>query len=257
MRIPFFSSKPKYKDTQALINVCPFEVDNPIMVHEWNDLTFIHYEFEPYEIQRLLPDGLKVELIDDKAWVSLVPFKMHIEFPIIGKIPHLGNFPETNVRTYVTGPDGTRGIWFFSLDASRLSAVIAARVAYRLPYFWAKMHVTKFENSIAYESKRIDFFSRRKMSKTLVTIGEKYEDDELQNIHHLLSAQWKLFSYQFGAVYEAHAEHEPWQLFKAELQSIDDELITACGLPKPAYAPIVQYSPGVRVNISMPRKSIN
>ena len=55
------------------------------------------------------------------AWVGLVPFRMAGIAPRgLGKIPYLGTFPETNVRTYVVGPDGVPGVWFDSLDASRL-----------------------------------------------------------------------------------------------------------------------------------------
>jgi pimeloyl-ACP methyl ester carboxylesterase len=35
-------------------------------------------------------------------------------------------FPETDVRTYVVGPDGREGLWFFSLDAARLEPVLVA-----------------------------------------------------------------------------------------------------------------------------------
>lgn len=50
--------------------------------------------------------------------------------------PWFGRFCETNVRTYVTDSQGRHGVWFFSLDAARLPAVVTARVGYRLPYFW-------------------------------------------------------------------------------------------------------------------------
>ena len=50
-------------------------------------------------------------------------------------LPWLLEFPETNVRTYAVGPSGERGVWFFSLDASRLAAVVTARATYRVPYF--------------------------------------------------------------------------------------------------------------------------
>jgi hypothetical protein len=45
----------------------------------------------------------------------------------------VSNFCETNVRTYVRDRAGRSGIWFFSLDASRLGAVVTARATpYRL-----------------------------------------------------------------------------------------------------------------------------
>src|SRR5207245_11258618 len=44
-------------------------------------------------------------------------------------------FLKTNLRTYVRAADGEAGIYFFSLDASSLLAVSAARLLYGLPYF--------------------------------------------------------------------------------------------------------------------------
>ena len=39
-------------------------------------------------------------------------------------VPWLSAFPELNVRTYVSPRDGKRGVYFFSLDAARLLAVL-------------------------------------------------------------------------------------------------------------------------------------
>jgi uncharacterized protein len=59
------------------------------------------------------------------------------------------------VRTYVN-LDGKPGIYFFSLDAARRAAVIAARRAYRLPYFHARMRARRAGPWVEYESERID-----------------------------------------------------------------------------------------------------
>lgn len=59
-----------------------------------------------------------------------------------------------NVRTYVTGPDGERGIWFFTLEADRLAAVLGARLMYGLPYRWAAMRVLPERDRVTYSSER-------------------------------------------------------------------------------------------------------
>ena len=83
------------------------------------------------------PTGLTVETLDGGAWVGLVPFFLRVGLPGVPSVPWLSRFAETNVRTYVRSADGARGIWFFSLDAARLGAVVVARSTYRLPYFWS------------------------------------------------------------------------------------------------------------------------
>ena len=137
----------------------------------WEQLTFVHWAYDPAEVQRHLPAGLTVQTFDDRAWISLVPFVMRVQFPLVGVVPWLSVFPETNVRTYVTAADGTEGIWFFSLDASRLAAVLAARAGYRLPYMWSKMSVEVGDDRAEYRCARRWPGPRGALSDVSVSIG--------------------------------------------------------------------------------------
>src|SRR5262245_51240632 len=96
---------------------CPHTIERPAMIHRWDLLTFLHWRFPAEAVQRLLPPGLSVETFDGDAWIGLVPFQMEVRAARGGTAPWLGRFCETNVRTYVVAPDGSRGVWFFSLDA--------------------------------------------------------------------------------------------------------------------------------------------
>src|SRR5207244_3422550 len=58
---------------------------------------------------------------------------------------------------YVRDERGRSGIWFLSLDAARLPAVLAARATYRLPYFWSDM-------AVRVDDRRIDYRCRRRGS---------------------------------------------------------------------------------------------
>ncbi|MFC6022858.1 DUF2071 domain-containing protein [Plantactinospora solaniradicis] len=49
----------------------------------------------------------------------------------------------------------------------------------------------------------------------------------------------------------AEAEHAPWPLHRAELVRLDQDLVTAVGLPAPTGAPLVHASPGVPVRIGL------
>ena len=110
-----------------------------IMTQRWNDLLFLHYALAPELIRPLVPDVLTLDTYQQRAWVSVTPFWInHLRPPGIPSLPWLSHFAEINVRTYVTR-DGKPGVYFFSLDASHLSAVWGARVFYRLPYWQAAM----------------------------------------------------------------------------------------------------------------------
>jgi uncharacterized protein len=222
----------------------------------WERLTFVHWAYDAAEVNRLLPPGLTAQTFDGQAWVSLVPFVMRVRFPVIGSVPWLSTFPETNVRTYVTADDGTEGIWFFSLDASRLAAVAAARAAYRLPYMWSRMSVasslTEPGGTISYSCTRRFPGPRGATSDVVVRIGAVLADDELDERDHFLSARWRLYSRMFGRTWGARALHQRWPLQRATLERYDDALITAAGFTEPRGEPIVQYSPGVDVAVSVP-----
>src|SRR5512142_728880 len=107
-----------------------------VMRQSWNDVSFLHWRYEPEAVRPLVPRGLELDVFDGSAWVGLVPFHITgLTAPAASSIPYLSNFPETNVRTYATDRTGKAGVWFFSLDAARLLAVIGARAGYALPYF--------------------------------------------------------------------------------------------------------------------------
>ena len=109
----------------------------------WEDLTMLHWRYEPEEVQRLLPDGLTVETFDQSAWVGLIPFQMRVDVPFAPTMASILHFPETNVRTYVVGKSGEPGVYFWSLEASSLPAVVVARNTYQVPYFWADMSIER------------------------------------------------------------------------------------------------------------------
>ena len=78
---------------------CPFEVRQPVMFHRWHRLTFLHWSYDVDRVQALLPDGLRVETFDGRAWVGLVPFFMKVRLRGLPNLPSLFNFPETTFAT--------------------------------------------------------------------------------------------------------------------------------------------------------------
>jgi uncharacterized protein YqjF (DUF2071 family) len=234
--------------------VCDTPVNRAAMVHGWDELTFLHWRFEPAAVQRLLPPGLTVETYDGSAWVGLVPFFLRVGLPHVPSVPWFSRFAETNVRTYVTSDDGARGIWFFSLDAARLGAVVVARVTYRLPYFWSKMSIERSGSTISYQCRRRWPGPRRARSDVIVDIGAPFRPGELTELDHFLTARWALFSAPRPGLRHATACHEPWPLLRATPVHVDDELITAAGLPAPMGEPLVHYSSTVEVRIGWPSK---
>lgn len=233
---------------------CPVEVARASMIHRWDQLTFLHWSFDPDVVQALLPPGLVVDTIDDRAWVGLVPFLMEVRPPRAPAMPWLSHFCETNVRTYATAPDGSRGVWFLSLDAARLAAVATARTAYRLPYFWSSMSLERADDTFKYVCRRRWPGPKGASSRIRVRVGDQYKPHELGDLDHFLTARWRLYSHRPGGLRSALAQHDPWPLHRVEVLELDDHLLGAAALPKPTTSPICHWSPGVEVRIGLPHK---
>jgi len=150
-------------------------------LHHWAWPSFLHWRYRPADVQALLPRGLRVETFDGSAWVSLVPFRMRVRFPGAGSVLGVSTFPETNVRTYVVGPDGGTGIWFFSLEAARIVPVLVARAGLRLPYMWARMAIERSGDAIHYASRRTWPGPAGARADVQVGIGEPIAVEELDD----------------------------------------------------------------------------
>ncbi|MCU1376172.1 MAG: hypothetical protein JWO68_3458 [Actinomycetia bacterium] len=233
---------------------CDVLVGRAAMVHWWDELTFLHWRYEPEAVQRLLPDGLTVETFDGSAWVGLVPFFLKVGLPGVPSAPWASRFAETNVRTYVRGRDGETGIWFFSLDAARLGAVVVARATYRLPYFWSKMAVERTGSTISYSCRRRWPGPRGAVSEAVIDVGEPFRPDELGELDHYLTARWALFSAPRSGLRHARAFHDPWPLQRGRVLDLHDELVPAAGLPAPEEEPLMHHSRSVEVRIGWPAR---
>ncbi len=227
------------------------------MLQGWYDLTSIHWSYDADVVQRLLPDGFTVDTFDGTAWIGLIPFDMRrIRLPF-GPGGGLAagtwsTFPETNVRTYIVDRAGRRGVWFCSLDVTRLVPTLVARVAYGLPYCWARMEIERPGQGVfRYTSSRR--WPRSNVgAHTALTVRTGERIDEPTELQLFLSARWALGSTFLGRRLWARVDHPEWLLHHATVEGLDESLLAAAGLPTPGGEPVVLWSPGVEVRIGRP-----
>lgn len=106
----------------------------------WDNLLFLHWEWDPGDLRMRLPPGLLLDTFDGRSYLGVVPFRMRRVRPaFFPPSPWLSNFEELNVRTYVIGPDGSPGVWFFSLACNQPLAVEVAKAFFHLNYRHAVM----------------------------------------------------------------------------------------------------------------------
>lgn len=230
----------------------PHRIPFATMRQTWRDLTFLHWPYDPVLVRPLVPRPLELDLHDGAAWIGLVPFLITgLTLPHAPAVPWLSHFPETNVRTYVADEAGRRGVWFFSLDAARLAAVLGARAAYALPYFWARMRVDADPQSVRYTSERIA--GPRAASSIEIQPGEGVAEPTAFEV--FLTARFRLFARRGRRILRTDIEHPPWPLQRAKVASLHETLVRAAGLPDPLGPPLAHFAPQIDVRVAGPVKS--
>jgi uncharacterized protein YqjF (DUF2071 family) len=235
---------------EPAMDIQPPRVAHPVMYHQWNRITFLHWRYPPVVVQSFLPAGLTAETCDGTAWIGLTPFLMEgVRPPGVPALPWLSRFGEVNVRTYVRDTRGRPGIWFLSLDAARLPAVLGARAGYWLPYFWSGIRVAADGDRISYRCRRRGTAGAR--CDVEVRLESPLAGTERDELADFLTARYRLYTVIAGRLAAAEAEHPPWPLRQATVLSLNQNLLTAAGLPAPAGDPLAHASPGVPVRIGM------
>src|SRR5881296_4376481 len=118
---------------------------SPVMYQNWGNLLFLHWPIDPTSIRPLIPEELEIDTSDGKAWLGITPFAMTgVRFVALPPVPGLESFLELNVRTYVHFK-GMPGIWFFSLDASKLIRFWPPGSSLRCPTFARKWVLRRTE----------------------------------------------------------------------------------------------------------------
>jgi uncharacterized protein len=236
----------------------PVHVERPTMLQRWEDLSFVNWAFDPDDVRRHLPTGLEPDTFGGAAWVGLIPFRLRIRRPGFPYLPWASSFPETNLRTYVIGPDGRAGIWFLSLDAGRLGAVALARVSYRLPYVWAHTRMRRRADNVRYWGERRWPTSPAAHYDLTLDVGAPIE--ATRGLDRFLSSRWHLYSpgrMRLPAtsvdLVRTTVEHRRWPLRAARVVHMEETLLAAAGLPTPREGAVAMFSPGVTARFEQRR----
>jgi uncharacterized protein YqjF (DUF2071 family) len=231
-----------------------------VMRQNWWDLLFLHWAVPESSLRPLIPDGLRVDTFEGRAYVGLVPFGMSGVRPVfLPPIPGLSRFLEVNVRTYVRRDGGDPGVWFFSLDAANRVAVAVARHLFHLPYHYARMHLERRLDRDGPSGTAITYTSRR-VGPVPAGCAIQYTptgtpgEAEPGTLEHFLIERYVLYARRRAILYTGRVYHRPYGIQSAEVSSLDESLIEAAGIKRPDEPPLVHYAAGVRVGIGPPRR---
>jgi uncharacterized protein YqjF (DUF2071 family) len=240
---------PAFVHTTALI--ARQRTSIPAGYQNWRRLLFMHWPVPVASLRPLVPGCLSIDTYDGSAYVGLIPFVVEAARPI-GAPPALGlQFQETNVRTYVHVNGREPGIFFFSLDAASLLAVIGARVSLGLPYFWAA-------GQERVDGRGVDYVLRRRTG-THPTAHVRYEVGEHRGVavpsslEHFLVERYRFHLQRGRTLWTVEVSHQPYPLQQAHLLALDEQLLHAAVIRVTGPPPLVHFASGVDVQVFAPR----
>lgn len=205
---------------------------------EWHNVIYLHWLVDPVIFRNIVPKELTIDTFNGSGYISIVAFTIKNLRPrFIPSLPYISDFHEINLRTYVTY-HGIPGIYFFSLEASKILPVLGARIATGLPYvkseIWRDGGLYNSHNNSHVFRMHLDYsFSNEEIQRTPEDIW--------------LSDRYRLFVKTSGKISKIDVHHHPWILKPLHLKEISvNYKIGNFSLSKSPPA-LMNYSNGVKV----------
>lgn len=231
-------------------NARPWPIpDSPwVMTQVWQKLLFAHWPVSAAVLRPLLPPGLALDTFDGQAWLGIVPFQMDkVRFRGLPGIPTATRFAELNVRTYVTVGEKS-GVYFFSLDAASLLAVLGARVIFSLPYYHARFAISAERDTIHYRCERRGSVPRARFEARYQPTGA-VRLAGAGSLEDWLTARYCLYTMRSSHLMRGEIHHAPWPLQPAEAEISDNTIAEPAGIHLPATPPLLYYSEELKVQV--------
>jgi uncharacterized protein YqjF (DUF2071 family) len=241
---------------EPITTTAPRPLRHTWLTQSWLDVSMLHWVADPDVVQRLIPAGTRPDLLHGNTYVGLIGFRMHrLSLGPRPALPYLGTFLETNVRLYTVDDEGRRGVYFCSLEASRLAAVLGGRYAAQVGYVWSKMRFERDGDIVKYWCRR-RWPDAPATSRMQIRIGpELAEPTELE---HFLTARWGLHTSWYGQSIYLPNVHVQWPLHSAECVDLVEDpregLLARAGFSAVGGPVSVVYSPGVAVRFGGPTR---
>jgi uncharacterized protein len=213
-----------------------------IMAQSWLDLLFAHWPVDAAILRPLIPAPLAIDTFDGEAWAGVVPFRMSgVRLRGTPALPWFSQFPEVNVRSYVT-VDGKPGVWFFSLDAGNPIAVTVARKWFHLPYFRARMSCDPVEGGIRYASERTHAGAPDAVFHVTYRPTSQPFEPSRGSLEYFLTERYCLYAAAGNRIFRGEIHHRPWPLQLAEADITQNTMSLAAGFPFAPSAPLLHFA---------------
>jgi uncharacterized protein YqjF (DUF2071 family) len=178
----------------------------------WSHLILMNYAVDPALLERRLPRGTRVDLLDGRAFVSLVAF--HFEDTRVLGVPWPGfrNFTEVNLRFYVRAARDRGVVFARELVPQRFVAAVA-RAVYNEPYSAVPMSgAIRRRPGVVDVSHRLDFpFGTQRIR--VRADDTPSTPPPTSDAHWFKEHHWGFNRDHFGRTIRYEVEHPTWQVY--------------------------------------------
>lgn len=230
-------------------------VRRPVNYQTWSQLTFLHWPYDPAQVQRLVPERLTVQEWDGVTWVGITPFQMgDVRPPVLPPPPGWGAFPELNVRAYVRAEDGRDGIWFLGMLVPRASFLATLR-SLGLPYELSDCELQAQDQQWRYRFGTPGWLHRARDGwfTAQVDVGQPLPEQERTPLVDSVTGRWWAYHRRARVLWRTPVEHEPWPLHHATVTGELTAPLLWAGLPEPAADPMAHAAPAVHTRLGPAR----
>jgi uncharacterized protein len=182
----------------------------------WQHLLFMNFDAEPALVQRWVPGGTELDVLDGRAIVSVVAFRF-LDTRLLGvPVPFHRHFDEVNLRAYVRRKvDGRwrRGVVFVRELVPRPAIAWTARLAYNEPYRSVRMRhslaFAEFGGTLAYEWRQGGVWH----SVSAAVTGQSMPIDPESEIGFITEHYYGYTAQRDGGTVEYRVAHPRWRVW--------------------------------------------
>jgi uncharacterized protein YqjF (DUF2071 family) len=190
----------------------------------WEDIIMANYEIDPSVLKPFLPNGVELDLYNEKAYISLVGFMFKKIRIFRVSIPFFGNFEEVNLRFYVKRTESDhvkRGVVFINETVPYKPVAWLANKLYKEHYISIPTRSSIKDE----ESKRKIKYEWEKNCNWNYIVAETSKESELMANN---SIEEFIFEHYYGYTkvdslntIEYNVNHPRWRIRKVIDSSID------------------------------------
>lgn len=178
---------------------------------DWHDVLFIHIPIDYNELRQHVPTPLKLESLNDEAWISVVLFKATSSR--LRYMPRNLSFPsffQMNIRTYVRFGDES-GVYFFKINTNSQIVSQLGPLA-SMPFKYADLLVETNEEGFSFAAER----DALKFKVDYYPTSKPYQPEQ-GTLAHFLTERYCIWMFSGGKIVKAPILHSNWDLHDADV----------------------------------------